>query len=118
MSAVLCVHTHASECVHVQARMCLLQADAVDPASGQDLTCQLRHSWGPRVCKVPSGHVLFPVILSKPMVVWVRGLGISFPGSLQAGGDSWPLSGAQVPPGKHEGPQGLRCPPAWKVTQP
>ena len=40
MSAFLCVHTHASECVHVQARMCLLQADAVDPASGLNLPAQ------------------------------------------------------------------------------
>ena len=105
-------------CLCVQSSMCLLQADAVDPASGQDLTHQLRHSRGLRVCKVPSGHVLFPVILSKPTVVWVRGLGLSFPGSLQAGGDFWPHLGAQGPPGKHPGPQGFRCPLAWEVTQP
>ena len=51
-------------------------------------------------------------------VLWVQGLGLSFPGSLQAGGDSWPHMGAQGPPGKHEGPQGFRCPLAWEVAQP
>ena len=62
-----------------------------------------------RSCFFPVAHVT---------VLCVQGLGLNFPGSLQAGGDSWPHSGAQVPPGKHEGPQGLRCPPAWEVTQP
>lgn len=35
---------------------------------------------------------------------------LSFPGSFQAGGDSWPHSGAQCLPGRLEGLQGLRCP--------
>lgn len=35
---------------------------------------------------------------------------LSFPGSFQAGEDSWPHPGTQCLPGRLEGLQGLRCP--------
>ena len=56
----LCVGMYLCVCIfsRVSTCMCLLQADAVDQASGQDLTHQLRHSQDQRICTVSSGHVL------------------------------------------------------------
>ena len=47
-------------CANISTYMCPLQADAMDPASDQDLTHQLRHSQDRRTCRVSSAHVSFP----------------------------------------------------------
>ena len=123
VSAYVCLLNNGSECARASVHMCKCKHMCVS-AAGRCCGSGLRAGLSSPAQTLAGSEVLQSVLwsCSSPQLTsqFSRsiGLGLSFPGSLQAGGDSWPHSGAQVPPGKHEGPQGLRCPPAWEVAQP
>ena len=119
-----CVHVHTPVCLHVCMCVCM-HVCVCDP-------CRQVLGWGLRSGLKPPAQMLtgseglqsalwprfFPTIHSRrhcPLGLRPRP---EFPRSPP--GRWWLVapSGAQCPPGRLEGPLGLRCPPVWEVAQP